>query len=446
MSKKQSDRTPSVARMHLQPVCAWHGYSIDHDLVMFDQVNGDAEAEAKQQAIYDNWRETACSMFGLGRSGSNEKPFAYSDGVAIIPVHGTLINRFGGSWGFVTGYTYIRRMTMLADADPEVSLIVYDNQSNGGEVAGCPETAKVIADAETPTLSVIDARSFSAAYWIASQTDRVAIIGSGMTGSIGAMTMHVDYSENLENAGIKVTLMRSGDHKTDGNPYGALPDDVRKATEVRLNGVRQQFAEAVANGRGISVESVLATEANCYTAEEALSLGLVDEISNPSDVISRIMVRLSAGRDPFGDDEEIDTEEDKAMADDKGKTQPVVPAAVAETGAEDKAAAVVAERLRIKTITTHENAASQAGVAEYLAYETNMSADEASAILSKITTVAAEAPNPETKGKPEGDQAALLNAAMKNTPNPEIPPEGNQQAQVSEVDAILALANGEQVK
>lgn len=44
----------------------------------------------------------------------DRKPFVYQDGIAVIPIHGTLLNRCNWSWGFVTGYQYIRRMMNTA--------------------------------------------------------------------------------------------------------------------------------------------------------------------------------------------------------------------------------------------------------------------------------------------------------------------------------------------
>lgn len=54
-------------------------------------------------------RESLCLNYGFDddRDADTRKVFAYNDGLAIIPIHGSLINRFGGSWGFVTGLSLI---------------------------------------------------------------------------------------------------------------------------------------------------------------------------------------------------------------------------------------------------------------------------------------------------------------------------------------------------
>src|SRR5690606_17352954 len=46
-----------------------------------------------------------CAMHG--GSVEDRKIFGMVGGIALIPVHGVLVNRFGGAWGYVTGYNYI---------------------------------------------------------------------------------------------------------------------------------------------------------------------------------------------------------------------------------------------------------------------------------------------------------------------------------------------------
>eukprot|EP00952_Eustigmatos_sp_NYUAD-ZCMA_P007301 30990-Eustigmatos_ZCMA.PRE.1 len=47
-----------------------------------------------QERAEQQMRENLCAAYGVGRP-SADKPFAFSNGLAIIPIHGTLINRYG---------------------------------------------------------------------------------------------------------------------------------------------------------------------------------------------------------------------------------------------------------------------------------------------------------------------------------------------------------------
>ena len=426
MPNLNSAATEAVRRMHLQPVCIWNGHGIENDLIQMGGIVSE-EARAEQDALYNDWRNTVCRTYGLGADNAS-KPYAFSNGVAVIPVHGTLLNRFGQSWGFVTGYNFITRMTLLADADPDVSLIVYDHNSPGGEAAGCPEAGAVIAAVQTPTLSVVDSRAYSGSYWLASQADSISVIPSGGVGSIGALTMHVDMSEMMNNIGIKVTIISAGEHKAEGNPYEKLPDDVKKTTQIRLDGIRQNFAQSVADGRGMTLESVMATEAGCFTAEEALSLGLVDKIANPGDAIVEMLAGLEQGTGSIFDDEE-DVNMPQENKDNVTTTKPV------ETV--DSSAVITTERARIKAINTHEKAGVQRDVADYLAYDTTLSAEQCTAIMDKIAVVESKKPV-ETVSKDEQDGQRFKDA-MDTTKNPEIKPEASNAGDQNQVDSILSL-------
>ena len=82
-----------------------------------------------------------------------------------------------------------------------------------------------------------------------------------------------------------VTLIHSGAHKVDGNPYEPLPDAVRDAHPgARSTVIRGLFAETVGAGRGrrLTADAALATEAECYRGAEAVAAGLADEVSDPA--------------------------------------------------------------------------------------------------------------------------------------------------------------------
>lgn len=433
-----------VRRLSMQPLLTVPDSGIDMDMARFLAMT--PEEKSEEEGVYGTWKSEVVASFGMAPN-TQDKPFAFSNGVAVIPIHGMLVNRFGGSWGWITGYTYLSRMTLVADADPDVKLIVYDVNSGGGEVAGCAEAAKIIASTEKPTMAIIDTRCYSAAYWLASQADKIMSTQSGGAGSIGAMAIHMDYSDMLAQDGIKVTLMSAGKHKTDGSPYKELDADVKAKIEARLEETRQEFAQTVAEGRNIPLESVLATEADCYTAQQAVDLKLIDKISDPSAAILTAMARLDEGNDPFDEDEEDD------MTTAANATKPA-------TVANEQAAVVDPKqieqesRARMKTINTHANASAQSGLASFLAYDTDLTAEMCCAILDKIIVPEAapkaetETPNPNaatttTTTKAESQGADAFAAAMDATKNPNIKPNQQDKAEVSQLDDVLALIPAE---
>ncbi len=222
---------------------------------------------------------------GKRRLARGDRLYPVIDGVALIQVTGSLVHR--GSWlegSGVTSYERLHEVIEAARVDGSVRGIALEVDSFGGEASGCFDLADHIREvrADKPIWAFVAESAFSGGYAIASQANRIILPRTGEVGSIGVLSMHVDYSDQLEMEGVKVTLITAGEHKGDGNPFEPLPEEVRSAWQARAEEIRLIFAETVAAGRGnrFSADDALATEARCFMGEEAVSLGLADEVSD----------------------------------------------------------------------------------------------------------------------------------------------------------------------
>ena len=217
-----------------------------------------------------------------------QTPFAMVDGVTVIEVSGVLVHR--GAWigqsSGQTSYEGIAAQLGAAASDPAVRGIALEIDSFGGEVAGVFDLADAIRAARSakPVWAFVAEHSFSAGYALASQADRIILPRTGAVGSIGVVVMHADLSGQLSDAGVTVTLIHSGAHKVDGNPYAPLPDPVRARIQGEIDSIRSLFAQTIAAGRGrrLTAEAALATEAECFRGAEAVAAGLADEVSDPA--------------------------------------------------------------------------------------------------------------------------------------------------------------------
>jgi ClpP class serine protease len=95
--------------------------------------------------------------------------------------------------------------------------------------------------------------------------------------------LHADYSGQMAQDGIRVTIIKAGDKKADGNPYEPLAADVAAKWQARAEEMRQKFADTVGRGRGsrLTKSAALKTEAEAFGAKQALGLGIVDAIADP---------------------------------------------------------------------------------------------------------------------------------------------------------------------
>jgi signal peptide peptidase SppA len=211
-----------------------------------------------------------------------EGDYTVADGVAIIPVVGSLVHR-GDNMGYsgTTAYHAIDRRITLAIQDVNVKSILLDIDSPGGEVSGCFDLADRIyaLRSQKKIVAMINDLGASGAYAIASQCSEIAVTQAGSAGSIGVRLVHVEYSKALNEAGIKYTIIDAGANKSDGNPYEPLPDAVRERLKSQVDQIYTLFTESVARGRDIKIKDVIATEAQVFMGVEAVNMGLADRVS-----------------------------------------------------------------------------------------------------------------------------------------------------------------------
>ncbi len=213
-----------------------------------------------------------------------DAPYPVIDGIAVIEISGVLIHRGGwiGQSSGQTSYEGIAAQIEAAARDPSVRAVALEIDSFGGEVAGVFDLADQIRALrrEKPVWAFVAEHAFSAGYALASQADRILLPRTGAVGSIGVVVMHADLSGQLDQDGVRVTLVHSGQHKVDGNPYEPLPENVRDDIQREIDVLRFLFAETVAAGRAgrLHQEAALATEAATYRGTDALAAGLADEV------------------------------------------------------------------------------------------------------------------------------------------------------------------------
>ena len=316
------------------------------------------------------------------------KPFLFNNGLAFIPMRGTLVHRNGDPWYGTRGYDDIRREFDAAMADPDVAGIVFDIHSGGGMVYGNFELAEHIRKGRDtkPSLSVVNAGAMSGAYSLGSSAKRMVSTPSGDSGSIGVLTMHVDMSKALEKFGVAISLIHAGEHKVDGNPFNPLPDNVRADMQARLDGMWQKFISTVAVNRGMSEQAVRDTQARVYQADEAVKIGLVDAVMSPQDAIASFRAEV------FGSS----TNENRSTTMSDSKKNETVDAGKKDEQVENKTTdttvdagkkdeqvdAGAAMQARCADITGCEEAKGREALANHFAFKTNMSVDDAKAALA----------------------------------------------------------------
>ncbi|WP_313825310.1 S49 family peptidase [Leclercia sp.] len=324
------------------------------------------------------------------------RSYQITNGIAVLPVSGTLVSKTRSlqPYSGMTGYNGIIARLQQAMSDPGVDGILLDMDTPGGMVSGAFDCADIIARMRDikPIWALANDMNCSAGQLIASAASRRLVTQTARTGSIGVMMAHSNYGAALKTQGVEVTLIYSGDHKIDGNPYEKLPKDVRDDFQTRIDATRRMFAEKVAAYTGMSVQSVLDTEAAVFSGQESVDAGLAEELVNNTDALNVMRESLNKRKtiSPGGNMEKVTTAS-AAAADaiqaiaSAEQTNTVESAAAVASPAEvsaQVAAAVSAENGRIMGILNCEEAKGRESQARALAETPGMTVESAQRILA----------------------------------------------------------------
>lgn len=308
------------------------------------------------------------------------------DGTAILYIEGPLFKKANLMVEFcgATSYEMVRKDFQAAIDDDSVHSIVLMIDSPGGQANGCDELAAAIfaARGTKPITSYVSGMAASGGYWIAAAADEIVVSDGALLGSIGVVLGVEDRSPGDERRGVKnyqfVSSQSPGKRPDPGTEAGA------SQIQTMVDDLADVFISAIATYRGITVEDVIAKfgAGGLKVGAKAVAAGMADKVGSFEGVIASLNDRGSKGRfsnSPGG-----------FRMDDNTK---------GPTADEISASATASAQTRMKTILASESAKTLPTVANFLAFDTTISADVSTKILE-----AAAKDMPKVEDKPEGQQ------------------------------------------
>lgn len=236
----------------------------------------------------------------IGRplNNNDDKPYQVIDGVAVIPVLGSIAKR-GSMFTNVSGltsYEAIQRNLRQAQSDPQVTAALLNFDSPGGVANGTPTCAAAIErfGKVKPIAAWTDGMMTSAAQWLGAATGDIRIANDTTElGSIGVIARHVDVSRMEEIEGVKTTVLTAGRYKGVGHPYAPLSSEHQGVMQERLDYLYSAFANAMAGYRNVSIDEVLKTMADgrIFTGKQAIDIGLADGMMDFDDMLGHLRDR-----------------------------------------------------------------------------------------------------------------------------------------------------------
>ncbi|MGC9319957.1 MAG: signal peptide peptidase SppA [Armatimonadota bacterium] len=218
-------------------------------------------------------------------SGGGQPLGGFGERVGVVTISG-MISAAGEQPLFGPSVGGARQtMKQLRDAadDRSVKAVVLRINSPGGSPAASQEIyeeVKRLSEEKPVVVSMADVAA-SGGYYIAAAADRIVASRSTVTGSIGVRSPFLEYYKLMDEIGVDGGNLTTGRYKDTGSPWREMRPDEKKLLQSIIDGMHDQFIEAVAEGRDMEVEEVRElADGRIYTGEQALEHGLIDETGN----------------------------------------------------------------------------------------------------------------------------------------------------------------------
>jgi signal peptide peptidase SppA len=234
------------------------------------------------------WKPEPAADYGDDDEGDDEPGYKVVNGVAIICIDGQMSKRGSSFGGCSTVET--RKAVRAAADDWMVRSIILHICSPGGTVSGTSDLADDVlaARGKKPVFAYIADMGCSAAYWVASQCERIYANTTAVVGSIGTYTVLEDDTGFSEQMGIKYRVVSTGEYKGLGAD-GAVTDKLVADVQREVDELNAPFLAAVTNGRAGKIADVPAiADGRAHVGEQARQLGLIDEIASLDAAIEAI--------------------------------------------------------------------------------------------------------------------------------------------------------------
>ncbi|MEM0913650.1 MAG: signal peptide peptidase SppA [Planctomycetota bacterium] len=206
--------------------------------------------------------------------------------VVILPVEGAIDD---------TMARYVREAVDHLVADPPAAVVLRVVSGGGGVTASDEiwhQLGRLASEPEQPVPVIASFGSVAASggYYIAADADQIVCERTGITGSIGVIAQVPNVAGLFDKVGVEMhTVTAAGSDEKDlaNNPFRTWTPADESVVQGLVDTMYEQFVEVVAQGRSFTDEQAreVATGA-IYTADEALSAGLVDSIGYLDDAIA----------------------------------------------------------------------------------------------------------------------------------------------------------------
>lgn len=211
---------------------------------------------------------------------------SFGESVAVVTIKGDIMD------GAVASADRVIPALRSAFKDEDAKAVILEIDSPGGSPF---ESERINTELEAlrkahpkPVIAVINTMGASAGYMIAAHADRIVAGRYSLVGSIGVIASAWDVSGLAKRFDVQNESFASGPLKDMFNPLRPRTEAERAKALAMVNNFARVFVEDVKAARKgrLKTEDIATGEA--WTGDEALAMGLIDEIGTIDSVANHI--------------------------------------------------------------------------------------------------------------------------------------------------------------
>lgn len=225
--------------------------------------------------------------------------------IAMIPISGVISDAPGFSL-FRSKPSVVQEVVSqlrLAENDPDVKAVLLKIDTPGGSVTASDVLYHEIAEFKKRSgkkvVTMMMDMATSGGYYVALPSDAIIAHPTTITGSVGVIFLRPKVVGLMDKIGVNVDVNKSGVNKDMGSPFRRPTKAEDALFQALIDELGKRFVTLVENHRSPSKEAMKSiASARVFLADEALKLGLIDQIGYLDDAVAATAKRANLPEDP----------------------------------------------------------------------------------------------------------------------------------------------------
>jgi protease-4 len=214
------------------------------------------------------------------------------DKILLIPVTG-LISDMPKKGVLRTSPSMVEQVVLQlnkAEKDKQIKAVLLKINSPGGTITASDLLYHEIMSFKEKTgakiiISMMDIAA-SGAYYMSLPADKIMAHPTSVTGSVGVIFLQPKVTGLMDKLGLGVDVKKFGKNKDMGSPFRESSEEEQKLLQKAVNDFGERFIRLVQKHRKLDQRALTEiASARIFLADDALKLGMIDNIGYLSDAV-----------------------------------------------------------------------------------------------------------------------------------------------------------------